>query len=380
MSLGSPPSSRASGSSSSDYNNDSDDSDSNDDQAVAAASSSSDDDQAVDAQVVDPSNFGFQEEKKQNEEGEEGEEGGVWRVKKRSKTGMAAAGVYFAKKWRRCSMCKQPVPEGVLHDCFSVKEQNSDFLKMFACARCGDIFTPISSIAMHQCSFHPGRYVDNAWTCCGRRKTDVVNRYTHNMLWSRRNCPAPATRDPPGCTRCDHWHNRLPANTHAHGKEVNVQTDLPFTVLSNLQPEATERPGWRTKLELGDGVPPTKIGVLVGTDMSPLEKKTLLASKYRFKLKSQTDDDFEDDDFEDEYDNDSDDEENDEKFYELLHSDVFRTAVTEHFEGTLKADREVPILRREWTKEDIDTSIPIHVLVEQYDLRANEVMIIPSLA
>jgi len=183
-------------------------------------------------------------------------------------------------KRQKCVVCKQLCPEGTTHDCTALQEQKSEFTRLFQCHRCGDIFTPMSSLGQHQCSCHPGKYVDNQWTCCGRTKRDVTSRYVFNGLWSRRNHQPTYPKDPPGCTPCDHFNTDVPRNASAFGKDVDIQLDLPFAVMCNLVPGPTERLGWRTKL----GKDNRKIGVLTAIGESPAVKKRKLNAEYSFVI------------------------------------------------------------------------------------------------
>ena len=193
-------------------------------------------------------------------------------------------------KRKKCVVCKQLCPEDVSHDCTALREQKSEFARLFRCHRCGDIFTPMSSLGQHQCSWHPGDYIDNQWTCCGRTKRDVTSRYVFNGLWSRRNHQPTYPRDPPGCTPCDHFNRNIPTNASAFGKDVDIQKDLPFAVMCNLVPGPTKRPGWRTKCVISGGRV-DKIGVLTASEESPAVKKRRLNADYSFVIEEVKEDD-----------------------------------------------------------------------------------------
>ena len=225
----------------------------------------------------------FSEDEDEDQSLDTSAEPGVWRVE--------SSNAHVTKeKRRKCVLCKQWCVDGVPHDCTVLAEQQSVFTRLFACTWCGDVFTPLSSMGMHQCRYHPGKYVDNKWTCCGKTKFDVTSRYVHNGLWARQNHTATFPRDPPGCTPCDHYSDDLPSNASAHSREVDIQRDLPFRVLCNFVPGPTERPGWKTKVlvtETDDSGRPKKtrkIGVLLGADACPAEKKRRLNKDYTFKL------------------------------------------------------------------------------------------------
>ena len=171
----------------------------------------------------------------------------------------------------KCPVCKQSIPKDMLgngHQCAAVKETNRDFLLMYQCARCGDVFTGLSNIGNWQCMTHPGRYTLDGYTCCGRKKIEPSNPAVHNMVWARRNQPYPDPFDAPPCTPCDHVCHGMPDSTNALKKSLDVQRDLPDQVFANLIPTATDRPGFEVVGSDGN-----KIGVLRGRGQSPAEKK-----------------------------------------------------------------------------------------------------------
>lgn len=175
----------------------------------------------------------------------------------------------------KCPVCKQSVPKSTLnvaggHQCAAVRETNNDFLLMYQCLRCGDVFTGMSNVGNWQCMTHPGKYTLDGYTCCGRKKIEPSNPAVHNMVWKRRNQPYPDPFDAPPCTPCDHVYHGMPASTNAAGKSLDVQRDLPDQVFANLVPTATERPGFKVVGPEGN-----KIGVLRGRDQSPAEKEGL---------------------------------------------------------------------------------------------------------
>ena len=172
----------------------------------------------------------------------------------------------------KCPVCKQSIPKGTFrngHNCAAMKEANDDFLLMYQCLRCGDVFTGLSNIGNWQCRMHPGRYTLNGYTCCGRKKIEPTNPAVHNMVWTRRNVPYPDPFDAPPCTPCDHVHKCMPACTNTMQRTIDVQRDLPDQVFANLVPTATERPGFSV-VTSPDG---TKIAALRGRDQCPVEKK-----------------------------------------------------------------------------------------------------------
>lgn len=174
----------------------------------------------------------------------------------------------------RCPVCKQTVPEDTLgvpggHNCAAVRETSNDFLLMYQCARCGDVFTSMSNIGNWQCRMHPGKYTLEGYTCCGRKRFEPNNPAVHNMVWSRRGVTCPDPFDPAPCTPCDHVYHGMPMATNTVWYSPDVQRDLPDQVFANLVPLATERPGFAV-VKNKDG---ESVGVLRGRDQSPAEKK-----------------------------------------------------------------------------------------------------------
>ena len=182
------------------------------------------------------------------------------------------AGVTPVKRVK-CPVCKQSIPEGTFnvpggHQCEAVKETHSDFLLMYQCVRCGDVFTGMSNIGNWQCMMHPGKYTPDGYTCCGRKKIEPSNPAVHNMVWKRRNQPYPDPFDAPPCTPCDHMHHSMPDSTNALKKSLDVQRDLPDQVFASLMPMATDRRGMQII-----GPDNNRAAVLAGRDKSPAEKK-----------------------------------------------------------------------------------------------------------
>ena len=172
-----------------------------------------------------------------------------------------------------CPVCKQSIPEGTFnvpggHQCGAVKEANRDFLLMYQCVRCGDVFTGMSNIGNWQCMEHPGKYTADGYACCGRKKIDPSNPAVHNMVWSRRGIPYPDSIDAPPCTPCDHLHHSIPDSTNAMKNSLDVQRDLPDQVFANLTPMAANRRGFQIVGPAGN-----RAAVLVGRDKCPTEKK-----------------------------------------------------------------------------------------------------------
>ncbi len=171
----------------------------------------------------------------------------------------------------KCPVCKQSIPKGTFgkgHKCAAVEETNRDFLLLYQCVRCGDVFTGMSNIGNWQCMMHPGKYTLEGYTCCGRKKIEPTNPAVHNMVWKRRNQPYPDPFDAPPCTPCDHLHHSMPDSTNALKKSLDVQRDLPDQVFANLTPMATDRRGIQII-----GPDDNRVAVLAGRDLCPTEKK-----------------------------------------------------------------------------------------------------------
>jgi len=175
----------------------------------------------------------------------------------------------------KCPVCKQSTPEGTFnvaggHQCAAVKETNEDFLLMYQCVRCGDVFTGMSNVGNWQCKMHPGKYTLKGYACCGRKKFEGTNPAVHNMVWKRRGIPFPDPFDAPACTPCDHVHHSMPMSTNTMWQSMDVQRNLPDQVFANLVPTATDRPGFKIVGPQGN-----QIGVLQGRDQCPTEKMGL---------------------------------------------------------------------------------------------------------
>lgn len=176
----------------------------------------------------------------------------------------------------KCPLCKQSVPLDSFqaHQCSDVRETNKDFMSVYQCERCGDVFTGMSNLGNWQCKMHPGKYTPEGYTCCGRKRFEPTNPAVHNMVWKRRGIDYPLPFEPPPCTPCDHVCYKMPASTNAIHNLIDVQRDLPDQVFANLVPTATARPGFQVKKD-ADGV---NIGVLTGRDKCKAEKN----GKYLF--------------------------------------------------------------------------------------------------
>lgn len=173
----------------------------------------------------------------------------------------------------KCPVCKQSVPKGTLgasggHNCAAAKETSGDFLLMYQCERCGDVFTGMSNVGNWQCRMHPGKYTSEGYACCGRKKIEATNPAVHNMVWKRRGIPYPDPFDAPPCTPCDHVCHSMPMSTKTMWQHIDVQRDLPDQVFANLVPMATQRKGFCVMEQQGK-----KVGVLKGRDDCPTEKK-----------------------------------------------------------------------------------------------------------
>jgi len=173
----------------------------------------------------------------------------------------------------KCPVCKQSIAKGTFnvpggHQCAAVEETNKDFLLLYQCVRCGDVFTGMSNIGNWQCMMHPGKYTLDGYTCCGRKKIEPSNPAVHNMVWARRNQRYPDPFDAPPCTPCDHMHHSMPDSTNALKKSLDVQRDLPDQVFANLTPMATDRKGIQII-----GPVDNRVAVLAGRDLCPTEKK-----------------------------------------------------------------------------------------------------------
>ena len=166
-----------------------------------------------------------------------------------------------------CQVCKQyyvldPLRER--HDCAKLAAEAEDFLLMYECEACKEVFTPLSNLGMHQCRCHPGKYdPDTGWSCCGQRDQQITGRYVHNMVWQRHGRVEPLPLrfmdrravyfahgkpikiPPDGCTPCDHRHSRLTSLTNAIAAPVRVRQQIPEQVLGHFKPAVNERPGFR---------------------------------------------------------------------------------------------------------------------------------------
>jgi hypothetical protein len=183
-----------------------------------------------------------------------------------------------------CRICKQhyvldPNNPGERHDCAALAAAAQDFLLMYECQVCKEVFTPLSNVGMHQCRCHPGTYdPDTGWSCCGKRRVEITGRYVHNMVWQRRGQIEPlpprfvdrrgyqlsngrtVKLPPDGCTPCDHRHTKLPPALSARRAPLDTAR-MPVQVLAQLRPPAPDRPGWDT----------TRPGMLRGRGRSPAE-------------------------------------------------------------------------------------------------------------
>merc|ERR1712196_137964 len=83
------------------------------------------------------------------------------------------------------------------------------------------------------------------YSCCGKKRMGVVNKYTFNMVWSR-NQHEPIPIEPRGCTPCDHFHPDMPERTNLHAQPVRLQgsLDLPPSVQGNMDPLPVHRKGY----------------------------------------------------------------------------------------------------------------------------------------
>ena len=182
----------------------------------------------------------------------------------------------------QCSVCKQFYildPSEPPHDCARLAAAAQDYLLMYECHACKEIFTPLSNVGMHQCRCHPGTYdLDTGWSCCGRRRVEITGRYVHNMVWQRRGQIEPlpphltdrrAYRQsngryvkyaPDGCTPCDHRHVALPPALSAERAPLSVWK-IPEQVRGHMEGLET-RPGFRAETQ-----------VLVGRGKSPAETR-----------------------------------------------------------------------------------------------------------
>lgn len=171
-----------------------------------------------------------------------------------------------------CSSCKQSIVFGSRkvgaknrHDCNALDEQMRSYLLMYRCQRCGDVFTGMSNMGMHQCTHHPGIYTNDGYTCCGKKRIECNNPYVNNMVWERRGRVMPDPYEPAGCTPCDHTHGSMPSHTNTSvGEGVDVQVDLPEQIFALMEPLATSRPGFVVK---------NNKGLLVGRGLCPVEKR-----------------------------------------------------------------------------------------------------------
>lgn len=171
----------------------------------------------------------------------------------------------------KCPLCKQKVAQDRMaqHQCAAVKEVCEDFMLMYQCDRCGDVFTGMSNMGNWQCMMHPGKFTPEGYTCCGRKRFEPTNPAVHNMVWKRRGIVCPLPFDPPPCTPCDHVSRKMPASTNALRSLVDVQRDLPDQVFASMVPTATDRPGFQV-VKGADGA---NVGVLNGRDKSKAERE-----------------------------------------------------------------------------------------------------------
>ena len=170
-----------------------------------------------------------------------------------------------------CTTCKQSIVAGSRrlgapnrHDCAALGEKLHSYLLLYPCARCGTAFTAMSNMGMWKCAKHPGKYTNDGYTCCGRKRFECNNPAVFNGVWARHGHVEPLPFEPPGCTPCDHMHAQAPEWTQTNEKDIDVQRDLPDQIFALLEPLATDRPGWVVE----DGR-----GLLRGRDLSPAEKR-----------------------------------------------------------------------------------------------------------
>lgn len=154
-----------------------------------------------------------------------------------------------------CPLCKQWVASSRLggigpdaHSCSRERSVHTDYWVVFRCAQpgCGQLFNGLSNMGNHRCRKHTGTYdEEKGYSCCGKKRMGVVNKYTFNMVWSR-NQHEPIPIEPRGCTPCDHFHPDMPERTNLHAQPVRLQgsLDLPPSVQGNMDPLPVHRKGY----------------------------------------------------------------------------------------------------------------------------------------
>lgn len=156
----------------------------------------------------------------------------------------------------RCAVCHQWVAASRfgntalnMHSCSRTQSVHTDYWAMYRCARhgCGQVFNGLSNMGNHQCFMHPGTYdEETGYSCCGMKRMGVVNKYTFNMVWSRRGKHEPFPIEPRGCTPCDHLNPDMPACTNLLNRPVRLRNpkDLPLSVQGSMDPHPVNRKGY----------------------------------------------------------------------------------------------------------------------------------------
>ena len=189
---------------------------------------------------------------------------------------LSAAGGTGVVRREICPNCQQSIVAGSRrlgapnrHDCVQLEATAKEFLLMYPCIRCGDIFTGISAMGSWECRRHTGKYSEeHGYSCCGRKKIQCNNPAVHNMVWARQGRCHPNPFEPQGCTPCDHYNPKAPNSVDTTWRSVDVQRDLPQNVLAAMLPAVADRPGFKV-LQNAQG---QNIAVLRGAGESPVEK------------------------------------------------------------------------------------------------------------
>lgn len=175
----------------------------------------------------------------------------------------------------RCPKCKQMIVRGSRrvgapnrHDCAALGAATAEWSLLYRCTRCEGqgrhtLFTGLSNVGQWGCRRHPGVYTEaGGYSCCGRKRHYACNPYLDNGVWSRQGQLPPLPFEPEGCTPCDHFHADMPRATSALARPLDVERDIPTSVISLMDPPAPKRLGFVVELHKGllrgSGTPPRR--------------------------------------------------------------------------------------------------------------------------